>query len=83
MPCAVWETLPATQPSALGDAGGLEARVSVQDRRQWDDQISPPGAVELSIDSKHSLCLLSMNKVAVLCVCVCMRVYMLTGRLEE
>ena len=31
-------------------AGGLEARVKIQDQRQWDGQGSPPGAVEKESD---------------------------------
>ena len=72
----------------VGGAGGLEARVKIQDQRQWDGQGSPSGAVGKSAPPYQQHCSdsdwLQTDWLDWLCyVFVCVCVYMLTGYLEE
>ena len=69
--------------NVLGGAGGLEARVKIQDQRQWDGQGSPSEAVEKSAPPTTNTALTLTDYKLIDCVCVCVCVYMFTGCLEE
>ena len=55
----------------LEGAGGLEARVRIQDQRQWDGQGSPSGAVGKSAPPTNNTTLTDYKLIdCVMCLCM-------------